>query len=459
MNNSNSTSDAEEQGTYNFNTKESLRLFKEASKTAPLGVQGDARFFAPHPIYISKAEGARLHDVDGNEYIDYWAAAGPIILGHSHLPLIDAIDETMRTMGTLYTLPHPREVELARRLCELVPSAEKVVYGCGGSDVLAFALRAARAYTGRNKFLKFEGSYNGWHDATLFSVRPPLQEAGPIEAPIPVPGSSGLPPEAAENIFVMPYNDIAATERLLKEKGREIAAIVVEPILHTPGCIMPKPGFLEYLREAADTYGIVLIFDEIITGIRHSLGGAQKILGVTPDLTALGKAISNGFPFSALVGRDKIMSVLTPQGSAYYSGTYMGFLLSVTACLVTLDALEDGTVHKKIADLGDTLSTGINDIARQRGIPMRCQNYGSIWAVYFTKRKVTTYRELLAIDFPRAKLDLAFRHHLLSQGVYFHPGTARAYFYDAHTESDLDRTLTAVESFVESHASLLQKVA
>lgn len=434
---------------------ESAKMHHEASRWAPLGVQGDARYYAPFPIYMTRARGARLYDVDENEYIDYWAAAGPIILGHTYKPLVHALQETLEHEGTLFCLPHPQETQLARKICEMVPSAEKVVFGCGGSDVLFFAIRGARAYTGRDKLVKFEGGYHGWNDAALVSVRPPADKAGPSDAPHSVASSAGIPNSVVEDVYVLPYNDIPATERLLSKVGHECAALLVEPILHTQGCILPEPGFLEYLREACTRYGIVLIFDEIITGFRHSLGGAQKLFNVTPDLTALGKAMANGFPISALAGKREFMSIFAPEGPAYYSGTFMGQIINVTASLKTIEALESGEVHRHIESLGAMMGEGINEIAQRYGVRMRCQHFGSVWTVYFTDTPVRNYRDVLALGFPKSAADVAFRRHLIAHGIYHHPPTTRAYLYAAHTVDDVQRTLDVVEDFVRENRDTL----
>jgi glutamate-1-semialdehyde 2,1-aminomutase len=428
----------------------SLALHTRATRTAPGGVQGAARYWRPYPLYFDRASQGHIWDVDGNEFVDLWAAAGPIVLGHNDGRVLDPTLERVRRAGTLLCLPHEREVLLAETLCDIYPGAEMVAYGCGGSDVLLFALRAARAYTGKQKIVKCEGAYHGWNDAFLVSVRPNLADAGPAEKPVPVPESTGLARDTAADCIVVHYNDLAGIQRVLDEQGEHIAAVVVEPVFHTVGCITPDQGYLEGIREACDAAGVVLIFDEIITGVRHALGGYQSISGVTPDLTALGKAMSNGFPISALVGRREVMEVLTPIGDAYYSGTFMGQSLLVEAALATIEVLSDGSIHDRLFNLGEMLATRVVAAIDETGAEATFAHFGSVWALYFGTSGVSNYRDVAALGYPNDVHTVEFRAFLRANGFYFHPTTTRAYLMDAHGDAEIDRLASLIETFLVS---------
>lgn len=435
----------------------SSKLFERASLVAPGGVQGAARYWSPHPLYFARGQGGRLWDVDGNEYVDLWAAAGPIILGHNDQrvlqPTLSAIDEA----GVLFCLPHEREVDLAEALCDEIPSAEMVTYGCGGSDVLLFALRAARAFTGRQKIIKCEGAYHGWNDSFLVSVRPDLADAGPARSPASVLNSSGLPPSVADECIVVPFNDSDALDRAVSEHRGEIAAVFIEPVLHTQGCIHPAPGYLAAVREICSREEIVLVFDEIITGFRHAIGGYQSMANVVPDLTALGKAMSNGLPVSALVGRRDVMSTLTPSGDAYYSGTFMGQMLLVEASLNTLFTLKRGQIHEHLFSMGKYLEERVISAIGRHDVNATFQGLGSVWALYFGTRAVSDYRDVAHIGYPNDPATQAFRRMLLTNGYYFHPTTTRAYLMDAHSEADMERLADLIDRFLAENKAHLQK--
>lgn len=433
----------------------SERLFEEARKYAPMGAHGEGKYYDPYPLFIDRAKGARLWDVDGNEYIDYWTAAGPAVLGHSHPAVNEAVKEAMDRHGILFCAPHEWEVRLARRISELVPSGEMSAFACGGSDALCFGVRAARTATGRTKILKFEGSYHGWYDGLLFNVSPDPGKAGADDAPESIPESEGLPPEAATHITILPYNDETLVERLLSAHGREYACIVVEPVMHGLGCITPKPGFLQFLREICDRYGIVLLFDEILTGFRHDVGGAQKLMGVTPDLTAFGKAMSNGFPICALSGNRAIMSHLAPQGRAFFSGTYNGNIMCVAAALKTIDLLADGSAHRKLWALGRLMTEGINAIVSRLGLRARARHYGSIVSLYFSDRLLMNYREVMRSH--DRTLNRAFIDWLTAHGIYTKPKRVNRFMLSAaHTEDDIHRTVEVVEAFLVKHQEALR---
>ncbi|MEM2969247.1 MAG: glutamate-1-semialdehyde 2,1-aminomutase [Candidatus Bathyarchaeia archaeon] len=309
----------------------SEELFEKAKRLMPGGVNSPVRAFQPYPFFTKRAYGSRLLDVDGNEYIDYCMAYGALLLGHAHPSVVEAVRAQLEN-GSLYGTPSEQEVELAELICEVVPSAEMVRLVTTGGEATMSALRAARGYTGKRKILKFEGCYHGAHDSVLV-------KAGSGATTFGVPNSLGVPEEVGRNTVVVPFNDAAAFEAAVKENKADLAAVIVEPVIGNIGLVLPREGFLETLREVTEAYDVVLIFDEVITGFRMALGGAQEYYGVTPDVTTLGKVLGGGFPLAAFVGREEIMRMIAPEGKVYQAGTYSGNPISVSAALATLKFL------------------------------------------------------------------------------------------------------------------------
>jgi glutamate-1-semialdehyde 2,1-aminomutase len=442
--------------TPSLSTLKSEAMWREAMNYEPMGAQGEGKFYAPFPVFIQRARGSRLWDVDGNEYIDYWNGAGPCVLGHAEPTVNNAAKSVLDDYGVVYCAPHEWELNLAKKIAEVVPSGEMSAFGCGGSDALCYAVRAARAHTGRTKILKFEGSYHGWYDGLLFGIVPDIEDSGPDEAPLSRPESKGLPPEASQHITVLPYNDPAAVERVFKAEGDKYACLIVEPVMHGSGVgvIEPKAGYLKFLRDICTRYGIVLVFDEILTGFRHHVGGVQKLMGVTPDLTALGKALSNGFPICSLSGKREFVSELTP-GRAYFSGTFNGNIMCVAAALKTIEMLSDGTAHKKLWALGERLGKGVNDAAARLGIKVRARYYGSMVAVHFSDRDLWNYRDVLRNH--DKTLNTALIAWVNDHGIYTKPRRCNRFAIStAHTEADIDRTVEVIESFMARHRGALQ---
>jgi glutamate-1-semialdehyde 2,1-aminomutase len=438
--------------------EKSRRLHEEARNYSPAGVQGVGRYYSPFPLYMQKAFGARIWDVDGNEYIDYHASYGPASLGYNDPGVRRAVIEAMETEGVLFAQPHPREVELCKTFTRIIPYAEKTtLHGGGGSDPLYNAVRLARAYTGRKKILKFEGGYHGWHDELAISVRPSPAQLGSANEMKPIPVSAGARPEHAENTLVAPFNDEEIAERLVKEHGKDLAAIFIEPVAHSCGCLLLKPGFLKFVRQLCDAAGCLLVFDEIITGFRHGLQGAGAQQGVYPDIAAFGKAIANGFVIAALTGRNEVMSLMGPEGPCFFSGTFNGHLLSVVACQETIRIMQTEPVHEKLFRLGKMMSDGINAAIRQHGIRAVCYNYGSIWCVYFTVDKVETYRDIMHFAATKdSRIDRAYHTHLLNNGIYMQPNyTNRAFISYAHTEEEIQKTIDVSAAFFKEHAGVL----
>ena len=437
-------------------TSRSEALWQEARQYAPMGAHGTGKYHTPYPLFIQRALGSRLWDVDGNEYIDYWNGAGPCVLGHGHPEVNQAVKDVMDNHGVVYCAPHEWEHRLAKRLSEIIPCAEMSGFGCGGSDALCYAVRASRAYTGRTKILKFEGSYHGWYDGLLFNVTPDLDEAGADDAPLSVSESSGLPPEATQHITILPYNDEGRVERCIETNPDQYACMIVEPVMHGAGVgvLEPAPGYLRFLRDICDRYGIVLVYDEILTGFRHHLGGAQKLMGVVPDVAAFGKAMSNGFPICALSGKREILSQLSPAGRAYFSGTYNGSILCTAAALKTIELLSDGSAHERLWALGRRLAEGIDATIQRLGLRARTRQYGSICSIHFTDRALGNYRDV--IRHHDKDLNRAFADWLTDHGIYTKPRrVVRFSVSTAHTEADIDRTVEVIDGFLARHRSAL----
>jgi len=363
----------------------------------------------------------------------------------------------METEGVLSATPHPKELELTRLLSEIIPCGEKTILcGGGGSDPIYNAMRVVRAYTGRTKLLKFEGGYHGWHDYLTVSVRPNLEIAGPASDPYSVGMSPGMLQGAVDQVVVAPFNDEEAVERIVEREKDNLAAIVVEPG-YSGGCPLMKLSFLQLLRKLCDKHGIVLVFDEVVTGFRTHLGGAQALLGVTPDLGVFGKAMANGFPISALTGKNEIMSLFMPEGPVFFQGTYNGQVLGVAAALKTIEILRDGEVHKKLWRLGDKISDELNAITDELEIDARCYNFGSIWGLYFTRKPLENYRDianmvLLNKDNPKG---YAMKNHLINNGVFV-TKSPRGFISASHSDEEIDRTIDIISDFCHKYQEELR---
>ncbi|HWQ13639.1 MAG TPA: aspartate aminotransferase family protein [Roseiflexaceae bacterium] len=411
-------------------------LAARAARVIPGGVNSSNRRM-PWPLAVTNAQGAHFTDANGTTYLDYHAAFGPLVLGHNHPQVNAAVRAVTGRLDIVGAGVTDLEVELAETLCRLVPSAERVLLTNSGSEATFAALRLARAVTGRNTIIKFQGTYHGWHDAVLMNVISPPEKIGRKD-----PLSLGMLPETIAHTLVLPFNDVEALGALLEQRGDEIAAIIVEIIPHNIGCVLPRPAFLQALRALCTRHGIVLIFDEVITGFRHGLGGYQAICGVTPDLSTFAKAMANGYPIAALVGRADYMERYGPGGGAFFAGTYNGHPVGVAAALATIAVLEDGTVHRHCFALGARLADGLREIAQELGIPITVAQFGSVVAPYFidpARGPIERYEDLLAND---ARRDVWFRSAMCARGIFMLPqALKRNHISAAHTEADIDRTL------------------
>ena len=390
----------------------------------------------PHPLVFQKAYDAHLVDLDGNDYIDYFAGMGPMILGHSPKEVIDAASAQLQ-QSILVAGQTPLEYEAARIITELVPSAELVRFNSSGAEAVQAAFRVARAFTGKQKIIKFEGHYHGWFDNVLWSVTPDPAAAGDPLAPTPLPGTLGQE-EREENLIVLPWNNAEVIERELA-KG-DVAAVIMEPIMFNTGGVLPLPGYLEKVRELTSKYGAVFICDEVITGFRVSTGGAQKVLGITPDITIFGKALANGFAVAALAGKKEIMNLIG-EAKVMHGGTYNSQSVSMAATVATLKALQSEKPHQAIAKTGTALMDGLREIFTKHNLVFEIVGYPSVFNVRFDLQGPTDYRSAMKAN--RAMyLDFAFE--LLQRGVRILPrGTW--FVSSAHTDRDITQTLAKVD--------------
>lgn len=420
--------------------EQSHALFQQAQAHIPGGVNSPVRAFrgvGGEPVFFERGEGAHLWDVDGNRYIDYVASWGPMINGHNHPDVVRAVQEqAARSLG--FGAPTAIEVEMADSLCRLVPSMDKVRMVSSGTEATMSAIRLARGYTGRDKLVKFEGCYHGHADSLLV-------KAGSGALTLGVPTSPGVPADLAQHTINLPYNDLAAVEACFTQFGYDIAAIIVEPIAGNMNCVPPERGFLEGLRAICDHYESVLIFDEVMTGFRVALGGAQALYGVTPDLTTLGKVVGGGLPVGAFGGRAEIMDYIAPLGPVYQAGTLSGNPVAMAAGLANLRLLEQRGVYEGLAEKTLALSEGMQALAEAAGIPFRINVVPGMFGWFFTDQaKVSRYEEVMASNVDRFR---RFFHGMLERGVYLAPSAFEAGFVSTvHSTADIDATLAAAEA-------------
>ena len=417
------------------------------------GARGPQAGWVPGPPVVARGEGARLWDVDGNEYLDYLLALGPMIHGHAHPEITDRVTRAIHEIGTMFALPYELEAEAARKIVSAVPSVELVRFGNSGTEVVLHATRLARAFTGRDVVVRFEGQYHGWADQLEWSHHPDLALAGPREHPRALPGTPGIPEVIGQTLAVLPWNDQSAVERLVAERGHEIAAILTEPIMGNTGVIPPQPGYLAFLREISAANGIVLIFDEVITGFRVALGGAQALYGVKPDLTTMAKALGGGFPVAALGGRREIMDLVS-DGAVLHAGTYNANTVAVAATSASLDVLGRPGTHERLFDLSGRLMDGMAGIFERAGVAVQVQGVGPMFQFWFSETPIVDYRDAAAhLNSPKyAALALALHR----RGVMVHPSNIELWFVSTvHTAADIEATLSAFEDAVKATADRL----
>ncbi|MBW4696479.1 MAG: glutamate-1-semialdehyde 2,1-aminomutase [Aphanocapsa lilacina HA4352-LM1] len=422
-----------------FQTAQSHRLFAEAQQLMPGGVNSPVRAFksvGSEPVFIERAEGAYLWDVDGNRYIEYINTWGPSIVGHSHPEVVSALREAL-PKGTSYGAPTRLENQMARRVIDAIPAVEMVRFVNSGTEATMSALRLARAFTGREKIIKFEGCYHGHADMLLV-------QAGSGVATLGLPDSPGVPKSTTAATLTAPYNDLAAVEALFKQHPSDVAGLILEPVVGNAGCLVPEIGFLEGLRDLTRAHGTVLIFDEVMSGFRLSYGGAQARYGIEPDLTCLGKIIGGGLPVGAYAGRRDIMEMVAPAGPMYQAGTLSGNPLAMTAGIKTLEILQRPGTYERLEELSARLADGLLAAAREAGHAATGNRVGAMFTLFFTEGPVRNFA-----DAKRSDLQKFARFHrgMLERGVYLAPSQFEAGFMSlAHTEEDIDYTVAAART-------------
>ena len=414
--------------------KKSKELFKKAKQIIPGGVNSPVRAFKSvggKPLFIKKASGSKIYDTDGNEYIDYVGSWGPMIVGHSNPKVVSALKKAI-VNGTSYGAPTELEVQLAEMVIKAFPSIEMVRMVNSGTEATMSAIRLARAYTKRNKVIKFEGCYHGHVDSLLV-------KAGSGAATLGLPDSPGVPPDFAKNTITIPFNDIERVKDVLEKEGEKIACIILEPVIGNIGVVPPKNGFLQELREVTKKYGIVLIFDEVMTGFRVAYGGTQELYNIKADLTCLGKIIGGGLPVGAYGGKREIMEMVAPAGPVYQAGTLSGNPLAMTAGIETLKILSKSGIYKKLDKISEKLCKGMEDGARESGIPVYSTRVGSMFSMFFTDKEVIDYTTAKTSDINRFSKYFSL---MLKGGIYLAPSQFEAGFVSlAHSDSDIDRTI------------------
>ena len=417
----------------------SEQLFEKAQKVIPGGVNSPVRAFkgvGGTPVFIEKAEGAYITDSDGKRYIDYVGSWGPMVLGHNHPAIIDAVLKAVPN-GLSFGAPTESEITLAELVCKLVPSIELVRMVSSGTEATMSAIRLARGYTGRDKIIKFEGCYHGHSDSLLV-------KAGSGALTLGQPSGPGVPADFAKHTITCTYNDLDSVKQAFEQYPTEIACLIVEPVAGNMNCVPPKEGFLQGLRELCDQYGTVFIIDEVMTGFRVSLGGAQAYYDVKPDLTTLGKIIGGGMPVGAFGGKREIMEAIAPTGPVYQAGTLSGNPIAMAAGLACLTELSKAGNEEKLAEKTKTLAEGLKALAIKHNVPFVVQYVGGMFGLFFTEQtEVTSFQEVMKCD--AAKFNRFF-HLMLEQGIYLAPSAFEAGFMSlAHSDADIEATLQAAD--------------
>ncbi len=420
-------------------TRQSKAMFAEAEKVIPGGVNSPVRACRSVgciPLFIERADGASLFDVDGNRFLDFVCSWGPMILGHAHPEVVAAIGAAAAA-GTSFGAPTPAEITLAEMVVEAVPSVEKVRFVNSGTEATMSAVRLARGYTGRSMVVKFDGCYHGHADSFLVKAGSGLLTLG-------IPGSPGVPEDIVKNTLSIPYNDIDSLEKTLTDERLDIACVIVEPVAGNMGCVLPDPAFLQRLRTLTTERGIVLIFDEVITGFRLAYGGAQHHFGITPDLTCLGKIIGGGLPVGAYGGRAEIMDQIAPDGPVYQAGTLSGNPLAMAAGIATLKQLQRPGFYEELNDKAATCAQRLREIAAAGDIPVQVNSIGSLMTMFFSTDPVTDFASAMKADTTR------YAEHycnMLSQGIYLAPSQFEVAFISAaHSANDLEKLQKMTES-------------
>jgi glutamate-1-semialdehyde 2,1-aminomutase len=437
-----------------YSTQKSLAMFQEAQKWLAGGVDSVARMFPPtfdSPIFFDKGKGSHVWDVDGNEYVDYALGYGPLILGHCPTGLSKAVQHAVETRTTTFGIAHDLEYMAAKKIVGHMPSLDRVRFTNTGTEAVMGAIRLARGFSGKDKILRFEGHYHGWSDIIHWNARSPIGAIGMRNAPRRVPATAGMPAAYGDMLIIRPWNDLDILETTLKRHGNEIAAIIGEPMMCNLGATMQKPGYLKGMRELCDKYDVLMIMDEVITAFRVGITGAQGYYDVKPDITTMAKAIGGGYPVGAFGGRADIMDVLA-KAQVTHAGTYNGNTIAMAAVNATLGELEQPGVYERLGALGDRLRAGLEQAAKNAGVPAITQGIGPVAQIWFSDKPVVDYRD----GATRASMNMypVFAKALFSRGVSFNPSQYGVWYIStAHTEKDIDFTVAAAEDAIREMKS------
>jgi glutamate-1-semialdehyde 2,1-aminomutase len=429
--------------------KQSEQWFERAHQSLVEGVNSPSRgaaVYSPGPVFLERGQGSHVWDADGNEYIDFMMSFGALIQGHAHPKLIEVTSKAIAE-GSHFAASTSAEVEAAERLKRMVPSAELVRFANTGTEATMLALRLARAHTRRTKFLKFEGHYHGWYDPYLLNAHShPPEQLGPPDNPSRIPDSQGIPASTFGDVVLAPWNDVPALESVMKQHGRELAAVITEPIMANMGCILPRDGYLQRIRELTQDHGALLILDEVVTGFRYAPGGCQEFYGIKPDLSTFGKALGAGFPVGAVVGPRSILERMRPADDmVLHYGTFNGHRLTMKIISANLDLLTADGAYKNLHTIGNAAIAGLREVFRKREINAIVQGFGPMFQIYFTSRDaIHDYRDYCThVDTQRYS---RFVHRLLEQGIYMTPSNGLHWIISTvHTEKDAAALIEAAD--------------
>jgi len=431
------------------NRNRSREWFGRAQKMLVEGENSPSRgaaVYAGGPLLVERGRGSRVWDIDDNEYIDFMMSFGALIQGHAHPVVVKTVSEAVAE-GSHFAAATSAEVEAAERFCRMVPSAEVVRFANTGSEATMLALRLARAHTGRNKFLKFEGHYHGWYDPFLLGAHShPAERLGTVENPARIPDSDGIPLSIFDDVVLAPWNNVDALEDVLRKHGHELAAVITEPIMANMGCILPREGYLQRLRELTHACGALLILDEVVTGFRYAPGGCQEYYGVQPDLSTFGKALGAGFPVGAVAGPRSILERMRwSEKMVLHYGTFNGHRLTMKVVAANLDLLSAKDAYRKLHAVGDAAVAGLREIFRRRKLKAVVQGFGPMFQIYFTERDgIHDYRDYC--KYVDTKLYSRFVHNLLERGIYMTPSNGLHWIIStAHTNADVEALLAAAD--------------
>jgi glutamate-1-semialdehyde 2,1-aminomutase len=427
----------------------SREYFARAQQSLVEGVNSPSRgaaVYSPGPVVLERGRGSHVWDVDSNEYVDFMMSFGALIHGHAHPKIVDVVSRTIAE-GSHFAAATPAEADAAERFRRMVSSAEVVRFANTGSEATMLALRLARAHTGRTKFLKFEGHYHGWYDPYCLNGHShPIDQLGPPENPSKIPDSEGIPPSVFDDVIVAPWNNVAALVRILREHGRELAAIITEPIMANMGCIPPREGYLQTLCDLAHQYGALFILDEVVTGFRYAPGGCQQLFNLKPDLSTFGKALGAGFPIGAVAGPRSILDRMRwSEHMVLHYGTFNGHRLTMNVVAANLDLLNSEGTYRNLFAIGDAAIAGLRDVFRRKNIPAIVQGFGPMFQIYFTDRDVIhDYRDYC--QYVDTKKYSRFVHALLDRGIYMTPSNGLHWIIStAHTGQDVEALIKAAD--------------